>query len=192
MAHDPRLNKLRRRIHEDRQRRARHWKRRVAFLQALIAKRVARRHSLDRIVLLDGVPCTVGQKLFLLHCRKRGWDGVLVSCDRRENPRTRHLLHSLGLHTQVELIALGFPANPVSLSSHCGYSDGASYPDIPAGGRLPHLWMLGLDVTAWDNLLRIAHSAGYNLVQPYPASNEEHHVNLRSDPKAALIRWGRV
>lgn len=192
MAHDPRLEPLRRRIHENRHRKARHWKRRVAFLQALIAKRVARRHNLDHIVILDGVPCTVGQKLFLLHCRQHGWDGVLVSCDRRENPHTRKLLHSLGLHTQVELIALGYPANPVDLSSHCGYSDGASYPSIPPRHRLPHLWQLGLDVTSWDSLLRIARTLGYSLVQPYPAGDEEHHVNLRRDPKPTLIRWGRV
>lgn len=201
MAHrDPRLSKLRRKIdsniHESKRHpgHARLYKKRIAFLQKRIAKTVAKRHGLNHIVILDGAPCTVGQKLVLLDCRKHDWEGVLVSGDRRENPRTRALLHRLGLHTQTELIALGYPANPVNLSSHCGYSDGVSEPTVARYGafRKDQLWMLGLDVTLWDSLLAIARRRGYSLAQPYPASDEEHHVNLRADPKRELIRWGLV
>ena len=197
MAHhnhrDPRLNKLRFRIHANRKGKARGYKRRIASLQQRIAKVVARRHGLNHIVILDGAPCTLGQKLFLLDCRRHGgWDGVLVSCDRRENSRTRRLLHRLGLHTQVELIELGYPANPVDLSSHCGYSDGISEPSIKREHRFPKdkLWMLGMDVTLWDSLLAGARRLGYELAQPYPAGDEEHHVNLRRNPKKRLIERG--
>jgi hypothetical protein len=199
MAHhhhrDPRLDRLRHRIHANRKGRARHYKRRIAYLQLRIGTVVARRHGLNHIVILDGAPCTLGQKLVLLDCRRHGgWSGVLVSGDRRENPRTRRLLHRLGLHTQVELIAEGYPANPVTLSSHCGYSDGVSEPSIEREHRFPmdELWMLGLDVTLWDALLAAARRLSYNLAQPYPATDEEHHVNLRKDPKHRLIERGLV
>lgn len=183
---DPALERLRHKIIANRKGKRRGWHRRVLHLQHLIAKRVARRHHLGRIVVFDGVPMTVGQKLFLIDCAKHGWHGVAVSVDRRDNPETERLLHRLGLHTQQELIDLGYPANPVKLSSHCGYSDGVSYPDIPRYGRLPRSWMLGMDVTEWDELLNVANALGYYLVQPYPASNEAHHVNLRRDPRQRL------
>lgn|GEM_PF-5379267 len=199
MAHhhyrDPRLNRLRLRIHANREGRARGYKRRIAYLQLRIGKVVERRHGLSHIVILDGAPCALGQKLFLLDCRRHGgWQGVLVSGDRRENSRTRRLLHRLGLHTQTELIALGYPANPITLSSHCGYSDGVSEPSVGREKRFSHdeLWMLGMDVTLWDALLVAARRLRYSLVQPYPASNEEHHVNLRKDPKHRLIERGLV
>lgn len=192
--HDPRLNKLRSKIHMNREKKARGYKRRIAFLQQRIGRIVAKRHGLNRIVILDGAPCTLGQKLFLLDCRRHGWDGVLVSGDRRENPRTRRLLHRLGLHTQTELIELGYPANPVTLSSHCGYSDGVSQPSVPREHPFgeKRLWMLGLDISFWDSLLAIAHELRYSLAQPYPASNEEHHCNLRANPKRRLIERGLV
>lgn len=200
MAHrDPALNRLRHRIVANRKGRRRGWHRRVLYLQHLIAKRVARRHGLDHIVVFDGVPMTVAHKLVLIDCAKHGWHGVAVSCDRRDNPHTTRLLHRLGLHTQEEIIQLhaegvaGYgPADPVRLSSHCQYSDGVSYPDIEPGRHLPHDWMLGLDVSEWDALLRVAKRLGYVLAQPYSGSAEAHHCNLRRDPKRRLIERGRV
>lgn len=189
---DPALDRLRHKIVANRKGRRRGWHKRLLFLQHSVAQRVGRRHGLDRIVIFDGVPCSLGTKLYLIDCAQHGWVGVLVSCDRRDNPHTTQLLHHLGLHTQQELIDLGYPANPIKLSSHCGFSDGVSYPDIRPEGPLPHTWMLGEDVTYWDQLLAVAHKLGYSLVQPYPASNEEHHVNQRRDPKRRLIERGRI
>jgi hypothetical protein len=189
---DPALERLRHKIVADRKGRRRGWHRRILFLQHLVAKRVARRHGLGHIVVFDGVPMAIGQKLFLIDCARNGWDGTAVSVDRRDNPHTTALLHRLGLHTQEELIALGYPANPVRLSSHCGYSDGVSYPGIAPEGHLPDTWMLGIDVTEWDSLLAVAKRLGYDLVQPYPASDEAHHVNLRKDPRRRLTQRGLV
>jgi hypothetical protein len=189
---DPGLDRLRHKIIANRKGRRRGWHKRTLFLQHLITQRVARRHGLNAIVIFDGVPCSAGTKLELIDCAQHGWPGVLVSCDRRDNPHTTRLLHRLNLHTQEELIALGYPANPVRLSSHCGFSDGISYPDIPPEHHLPHTWMLGRDVTYWDSLLAVSNHLGYPLVQPYPASNEAHHVQPRSDPKHQLIERGRV
>jgi hypothetical protein len=196
---DPALNRLRHKIVADRRGRRRGWHRRVLYLQHLIAKRVARRHGLGHIVVFDSVPMSIAHKLVLIDCAKHGWDGVAVSCDRRANPHTTRLLHRLGLHTQKEIIELhargipGYgPANPVERSSHCGYSDGVSYPDVRPGGHLPHTWMLGMDVTDWDRLLSVAHRLGYSLVQPYSSGAEEHHLNLRRDPKRRLIERGRI
>jgi len=189
---DPALNRLRHKIIANRKGKRRGWHKRILHLQRLIAKRVARRHGLNQIVVFDGVPCSVGAKLFLIDCAHNGWDGVLVSCDRRDNPHTTKLLHRLGLHTQEELIALDYPANPVNLSSHCGFSDGVSYPDIPRYGHLPRTWMLGMDATFMTELVEIANALDYWLVQPYPSGSEEHHGNLRRDPKIRLKQRGLV
>jgi hypothetical protein len=196
---DPALERLRHKIVADRKGKRRGWHRRVLYLQHLIAKRVARRRGLDLVVVFDGVPMTIAHKLILIDCARNGWDGVAVSCDRRDTPHTTRLLHRLGLHTQKEIIELhaqgvpGYgPADPVEESSHCGYSDGVSYPEIPPGGHLPHLWMLGLDATRWERLFRVAPKLGYDLVQPYPGSDEAHHGNLRADPKHRLVEKGLV
>jgi hypothetical protein len=196
---DPALNRLRHKIIANRKGKRRGWHKRVLWLQHLIAKRVTHRHSLGHIVVFDGVPCSVAAKLVLIDCARHGWDGVLVSCDRRDNPHTAALLHRLGLHTQEEIIRLhaegvpGYgPANPVNLSSHCGYSDGISYPDIPRYGRLPKTWMLGMDATFMSELVQVANAVGYWLVQPYDSGSEEHHGNLRRDPKVRLIQRGLV
>lgn len=195
---DPPLERLRHRIVANREGKRRGWHRRVLHLQHLIAKRVARRHGLGQVVVFDGVPCTVAAKLVLVDCARHGWDGVLVSSDRRDDPHTERLLHRLGLHTQKEIIELhargvpGYgPADPVELSSHCGFSDGVSYPDIRPGGHLPHpSYQLGRDVTDWDRLIEVATRLGYDLVQPYSSGSEAHHVNERRDPKRRLIERG--
>lgn len=196
---DPALERLRHKIVANRKGKRRGWHKRTLYLQHLIAKRVAKRHGLHQIVVFDGVPCSVSTKLVLIDCAHHGWEGVLVSCDRRDNPHTERLLHKLGLHTQEEIIRLhaegvpGFgPANPVQLSSHCGFSDGVSFPVIPPGGHLPHTYMLGRDVTLWDQLLAVARELGYHLVQPYATGSEEHHLNERRDPKRRLIERGRI
>jgi hypothetical protein len=197
---DPALERLRHKIVADRKGKRRGWHRRLLLLQHLIAKRVARRHGLGHVVVFDGVPCTIAAKLVLVDCARNGWDGVLVSSDRRDNPHTTRLLHKLGLHTQAEIIQLhaegvpGYgPADPVDESSHCGYSDGVSYPEIPPKQSLPHpSFQLGRDVTLWDELIAVAKRLGYDLVQPYPTGDEAHHVNERSDPKRRLVQRGLV
>jgi len=196
MRRDPKLRRLRRKIHANRHGHARHYKRRIAFLQHEIAKVVARRHGLEHETVLDGTPCVIAHKLFLLDCRRHGhWHGVLVSCDRRT--KIGKLLHKLGKMTQQELIELfergeGFPADSIDTSSHTRHSDSVSYPEIPYGHVLPYLWMLGMDVTLWDELLSAARHLGYGLRQPYPSSSEMHHVNLTRDPKHRLIVRGEL
>lgn len=196
----PSLKELRHKIRRDRHledlhhRRASVYKRRIAFLQALLAKRVRRRHHLDHEAVLDGTPTFLGLKLFLLDCRANGgWTGVLVSSDRRT--KIEPLLHRLGKMSQQELIdayARGepgfYPANPINETSHALNSDGVSYPEIPATHALPHWWMLGMDVSEWDGLLAAAKRLGYGLRQPYPGTSEEHHVNMTNSPHAAFIR----
>lgn len=201
---DPSLNRLRSKAEHDRhlakihKKKASLYKRRTAFIQAAIARRVHRRHHLNHTVVLDGTPTFLGLKLVLLDCRASGgWDGVLVSSDRREE--IEPLLHKLGKQSQAELVRgyeQGlpgyFPANPYNQTTHALYSDGVAYSKIPPQHRLPHWWMLGMDVSLWDSLLAAAKKLGYDLRQPYPTSSEAHHLNAYEDPKRRLVQRGRI
>jgi hypothetical protein len=196
------LDHLRGQIRRDRReaelhhRRATHYERQIAHLQAQEAAVVARRHHLGHEEVLDGTPTFLVNKLFLLDCREHGWDGVLVSSDRRRE--VEPLLHKLGKSGQAELIRLHeenpaefAPADSYDTSSHTLHSDGVSYPHVPAGGLLRR-FEVGMDTSAWDQLLAVAHDLGYHLRQPYPGTDEAHHMNLTEDPKAHLIKRGRL
>jgi hypothetical protein len=97
------------------------------------------------------------------------------------------LLHSLGQHTQAEVIELhsrevpGFgPADPVETSSHCGFNDGVVRPDLPLGARLP-AWQRGIDTRNSPAFCQAARRAGLIVTLTYPGSPREgQHVNCHT------------
>ena len=171
------------------QRSVRKARKAVAGLEARIAKRQARRKSLDHVSVLDGTPCALGLKLALLDARQNGWAGVLNSGDRRTV--IARLLHRLGKSTQAELYQLylegrGAPANPPDVGTHQRIGDGTvgSY-----GSPLP--WFeQGLDTSDGPGLRRGLRRLGYDAFQPY--SNEEWHTNFRTNPHHRLVERSRV
>lgn len=102
------------------------------------------------------------------------------------------LVHSVGLHTQAEVIAMhaagvpGYgPANPVSRSTHCERNDGVAYPRWPAGFWVPW-WGCGMDLKIAEIGAFIAEAAReHSLVtRTYPGSvGEAQHCNFRKAPR---------
>lgn len=197
-AHDPIMHRLRAKL---RARRAEAHNRRlaagkvrkarkaVAGLEARIAKRQARRKGLNRVTVLDGTPCPLGQKLVLLDARRNGWDGVLSSGDRRTV--IARLLRRLGKKTQAELYRLylegkGAPANPPTVGTHIRVGDGR----VGSYGHPLAWWQEGMDTSAGPQLRAVLRDLGYPCWQPY--SNEEWHTNLRANPHDRLIERGLV
>lgn len=105
------------------------------------------------------------------------------------------LLHSVGQHTQAEVIKLslahtpGFgPANPVNESTHCRYNDGIAYSFWPKFARIPK-WARGIDVeiALRDAFCAVARKHGYTVTVTYPGSvGEAQHVNFRKEPRVNL------
>lgn len=162
----------------------------VAGLESRIAKRQARRKSLDHVSVLDGTPCALGLKLALLDARENGgWNGVLTSGDRRTV--IARLLHRLGKKTQAELYRLylegrGAPANPPNVGTHQRIGDGTV-----GEYEQPLPWFeQGLDTSDGPGLRRGLNRLGYPAYQPY--GNEEWHTNLSRNPHHRLIERGRV
>lgn len=162
------------------------------------------RSHLDQVVGFDGTPVSRGLALMLKDCREHGWSGYLVSGDRREGVAERYGKKSqafLYRCSQNCVPACGGdcnPANPPNSSTH-EYVNGGNggtpaYSSVPVGAKLD--WArLGLDVGESDELIRVAHSLGYQLFRPYPTSSEWHHVNYAgtaADLKKDLIRRGIV
>lgn len=204
MAHDPVLNQLRNRIRRNRKssdernsrKKASALKRRIAFLQHQITKVVHRRHGLDHEAVLDGTPMHLGHKLMLLDGRRNGWPGVATSVDRRDHPSfIVRLIHRLGKSTQAELYygwahhLPGFlPANPPDRGTHMQIGDGV------VGNLFQKLawWQMGIDATDSTTLRSALVRLGYAAYRPYSSASEEHHTNLRRDPKSVLIARGLV
>lgn len=200
---DPILGKLRRKIRRERaderagHRKASIAKRRIAFLQAAVARRVARRHGLDREAVLDGTPMPLGVKLVLLDARQEGhWPGVATSCDRRSAPpAVVRLIHRLGKKTQAELwygwshrLPGYLPANQPPYGSHMEVGDGV----VGARGEKLPWWRIGIDTTYATDLRLVLTQQGYGVTRPYATASEEHHSNLTEDPKRRLVERGRV
>lgn len=133
-----------------------------------------------------------------------GFGEVVAEISRRSNCTiTRHaadqeaagLLHSLGQHTQAEVILLhaqgvpGYgPANPVNGTTHNRYNDGVAYRWWPWGFKIPK-WARGIDcnVGRRDAFLAEARKMGYVVSVTYPgAVGEAQHVNFRKAPK---LNW---
>lgn len=196
---DPKLRRLRRKAHKARRDerthklKARRYKRRLAYIQALITKTVHRRHNLDHEVVLDGCPMPLAHKLMLLDARQHGWEGEVTSADRRD--AIARLLHRLGKSTQRELYEgwikhlPGFlPANPPDRGTHMRIGDGVVGTLFE---KLPY-WMEGIDSSLATQLRTVLNKLGYRAYRPYASESEEHHTNLAVDPKQTLIARGRV
>lgn len=101
------------------------------------------------------------------------------------------LVHSVGLHTQAEVIVLhaqgvpGYgPANPTDQSTHCERNDGVAYPNWPKRMWLPW-WGCGMDLKIAEIANFIAEAAReHNMVtRTYPHSvGEAQHCNFRRAP----------
>lgn len=195
MARDPKLSRFRRKIrraHADERlhtRRARRYRRKVAYLQLLIARTAARRKGLDKVAVLDGTPVTLEQKIALLYARRKGWSGVVNSGDRRT--RIARLLNRLGKSTQKQLWDLfqsgrGAPANPPTMGTHQRLGDNVI--GVP-GAPIP-AWQQGLDTSGATDMRAILQHAGFSISRTY--SNEEWHSNFMAPIKPVLIKLGLV
>ncbi|WP_028058388.1 hypothetical protein [Candidatus Solirubrobacter pratensis] len=143
------------------------------------------------IVKFDNVPVYRGLAWALQDARNNGWKGHLVSADRRVSTiKSFNKRHKTKLHDQAYLFngwtkrLPGFlPANPPTQGSHLLLGDGT----IGHVGHKLRPYQLGLDVTEWDDLLRVLHRYGYKVHQPYHTASEAHHVNFAASP-AKLAR----
>lgn len=168
----------------------------VAGLELRIAKVQARRRGLDHEAVLDGTPMPLMQKICLLFARRKGWDGVATSGDRRDRPPAIvRLIKSLGKSTQKELHEgwinhlPGFlPANPPTQGTHMRLGDGV----VGAVGEQLAAFEEGLDSTAADELRAILNDHGFDVYQPYASASEDHHTNWRTNPHDRLIELGLV
>lgn len=106
------------------------------------------------------------------------------------------LVHSVGLHTQAEVIYLhsvgtpGYgPANPVNRSTHCEFNDGVAYPNWPAGWAVPW-WGCGMDLYIPDipDFIRVAVQQHNLVTRTYPNSRgEAQHCNFRRAPRLPSV-----
>lgn len=111
------------------------------------------------------------------------------------------LIHSVGLHTQQEVInmhAAGIPgygpANPVSRSTHCERNDGVAYPRLPAGAPLPK-WGCGadLEIAKIGDFIATAAREHNIVTRTYPgAPGEAQHVNFRRAPRFPKVNLWKV
>jgi hypothetical protein len=138
----------------------------------------------------DGTPVFRGLARALSDARKHGWQGRLVSADRRRGVAERYgKLSQAALYAGWIAHKLGFnPANPPGRSSHELRSDGVAYRG-PMGRPL-HWWQLGLDVTEAAQLVRVLNRLGYRARRPYSSPSEAHHVNFRRSPYRRLRQRG--
>jgi hypothetical protein len=193
-----RLRRRKRELTDERnsKRKVRKIRKLVAGLELRAAKRKSRRHGLDKEAVLDGTPMPVGQKICLLRARKKGWNGVATSGDRRDKPSwVGRLLKRLGKSTQKELYEgwihhlPGFlPANPPTQGTHMRIGDGT----VGAVGEPLEWWQEGLDSSFADELREILNADGFDVYRPYPTESEDHHSNWRENPHDRLIEVGAV
>lgn len=165
--------------------------------QVAFARRVIARHApLSEVIAFDGCPVPRGLAIALGDARHHGWQGVVVSCDRRQGVAER-----FGKSSQAKLWngwmrrLPGFnPANPPGFSSHERRSDGSSSLAIlgdaykkPRGSALAW-WQTGIDASEAPGLVSRLNSLGYGASQPYSSPSEAHHINFKRDPTSNLKR----
>jgi hypothetical protein len=167
--------------------------------------RANRDKPLQHTIAYKGVPIFRGLALALDLADKHGADFSLFSADRRDAVLKRfNKAHGTNLHGQAYLVAMHArdpakfaAANSPSTTSHCLRSDGnptfrnARGRVIPAGGLLPwyELGIDGADAGKGNDpthLLRVLHSLGFHVVQPYPPGREDHHFVFTSSPVPVL------
>jgi hypothetical protein len=114
--------------------------------------------------------------------------GVGINSHARDQEAAAQL-HSIGLHTQAEVIQKhangepGYgPANPVDRTTHCRRNDGVAFPHLPAGAQLEP-WERGIDTRNSPAFCNEARQLGFVVTLTYPHSaGEAQHVNFRTDP----------
>lgn len=145
-------------------------------------------------VALDGTPIPRGLALVLLDARRNGWKGVLHSADRRAGVAERFgkmsqkKLYECSLNCRPDCYGNCNPANPPGLSSHELKGDGIVG---KTGTNLPW-WQMGMDTSDADNLRNVLNRLGYDAYRPYSHPREQHHTNLRTNPKRRLIERGVI
>lgn len=142
-----------------------------------------RRKPLNHTVAFDGTPVFRGLARMLQDARKNGWSGSLTSADRRRGvPEKYGKLSQYALYMGWLARRPGFnPANPPGYSTHELRT---------ASGRPLPWWGLGMDVTESDELVRVLNRLGYSAYKPYSSPSEQHHINLRRNPRRNLIKRG--
>lgn len=147
-----------------------------------------------RFVIVQG--CPVPKKLAPFLRKVLAESGAqLQSCYRGDDARA--LLHKCGKHSQKELYSgwcrrlPGYnPANPPGFSTHELRNDGAAYPRVKRGGKLPW-WAVGIDIDDAHVLrfIAVAKKHGWVVSRTYPSSRAEfHHVNFRKPPLPNRLR----
>ncbi len=171
-------------------------RRNAARLHARILKVRARRapERMRDAVAVDGTPVPRGLALVLLDARANGWGGRLNSADRRAGVAERFgkfsqkKLYACSLSCRADCYGNCNPANPPGRSSHELRGDGV------VGDVGAHLqwWQMGMDTSEADQLRIVLMRIGYDAYRPYADAREQHHTNLRSNPKRRLIERGRI
>lgn len=164
------------------------------------------------IVLFHGVPMWRAQAWALFDYEAHGGHLQVNSGIRTAEVIKRFRGHGLkpGYKSQQELIdgyARGlpgfFPANPINLTSHAGYSDGNSIWKKSNGshafaGEPIAKFMWGIDAVDHpggdaERLVRWLNSHGYSAARPYPTTAERHHMAFIHSPatraRLRLARW---
>lgn len=143
-----------------------------------------------RYVLVDNCPVPAKLEPVVRELKHRS-GATLNSCYRGKDARA--LLRRVGKKDQAQLYAdflagNGNPANPPGRSTHELRSDGVAYVG-PVGRRL-RWWQVGMDWSNAAGVVRAAREMGWVAVITYPNNpREQHHVNLRREPRLGLLRW---
>jgi hypothetical protein len=162
--------------------------------------------SMTVIVSFHDVPMPRGLAFAISHIEQHGAPVSIYSADRTVAAIAEHNAEfGTNLHAQQYLFdnqgKPGFnPANPPNRTSHCYFADGNPAYKTPAGaaiapgGAIPW-YSLGVDlsdvgkVEIVTQFLKVAHSLGYQFVQPYPSGSEQHHVVSVKSPIPTLEHW---
>lgn len=145
-------------------------------------------------VSLDGTPIVRGLALVLLDARANGWKGRLNSADRREGvaekfgKMSQKKLYECSMFCRADCYGNCNPANPPGRSSHELRGDGT------VGKTAAHLawWQMGFDCSEADELRAVLRRLGYDAYRPYSNPREQHHTNLKANPKRRLIERGVI
>lgn len=160
---------------------------------------------MTNIVSFHNVPMPRGLAFAINHIEEHGAPVTIFSADRTARALAIHnRQYGTNLHSQAWLIAMHevdpahyAAANPITMTSHCYYSDGNWMYKRPAGARIPW-FMLGIDmsdrgrVENVSHFLGVAKHLGYKVGQPYAAGSERHHVIFTESPIKRLESWNVI
>lgn len=172
-----------------------------------------RDRSMTALVSFHDVPIRRAIAFAIRDIEKHGGRVAIFSANRTTVAiREHNRLFGTNLSGQQELIDAfnaghGNPANPISLTSHCGFADATvaallnsvanGLSMLRAGERIPY-WAEGVDLSDRGKIedpsrfLRVAHKLGYDFRQPYKTGGEQHHVILVKSPIHTLESRGQI